>query len=161
MPDGQFVDPDTWFSGLPGVVVAAGGAVTDRDGRILLVKPNYRNHWTVPGGICEYRESPQEGAARELAEELGLPLAVGRLLVVDWSLQYGDQHRPIMHFVFDAGTLADASGITLQRAELDDIRFTAEAELPSYLPPHVLTRVTGALRALRTGETLFLPHQPG
>ena len=49
----NFIDHDTWFAQLPGVVVAAGALITDPAGRILLVKPNYRDHWTLPGGICE------------------------------------------------------------------------------------------------------------
>ena len=158
MADSSFVDPDSWFGGLPGVVVAAGGAITDRQGRILLVKPNYRDHWSVPGGICEFGEPPQAGAGRELAEELGLAIPVGRLLAVDWSRPYGDHNRPIMHFLFDGGVLDDGSGITLQAEELDDYRFTAPDDLPGYLPPHMLGRVTGALRALTAGTVVYVPQ---
>ncbi len=157
MPNASYVDPETWFSGLPGVVVAAGGAITDRSGRILLVKPNYRDHWSVPGGICEFGEPPHEGAAREIAEELGLALPVGRLIAVDWSRQYGDHNRPIMHFLFDCGVLDDGAGITLQAEELDDYRFTAPEDLPGYLPPHVLARVAAALRALASGGMEYVP----
>lgn len=159
MADAAFIEPEIWYAGLPGVVVAAGGAVTDRQGRILLVKPNYRDHWTLPGGICEFGEAPQSGAGRELAEELGLAIPVGRLLVIDWSTQYGEHARPIMHFIFDCGQIDDAGSITLQEAELDDFRFTEAASLSDFLPPRVLARVTGSLRALESGTTLYLPHQ--
>src|SRR5215470_5748702 len=107
-------DEGTWFASLPGVVVAAGALITDGDDRVLLVKPNYRDHWTLPGGICEHGEPPHAGCAREIAEELGLGLPVGALLAVDWSQPYGRQARPIMHFVFDGGTLGDGAGIVLQ-----------------------------------------------
>jgi 8-oxo-dGTP diphosphatase len=156
-----FSDPETWFAGLPGVVIAAGGLITDPQDRVLLVKPNYRDHWALPGGICEHGEPPQKGCAREVAEELGLELEVGRLLATDWSQPYGMNARPIMHFVFDCGSLADSTGIVVQEAELDGFRFTAADELSAYLPAYGYTRVTGALRARGRGRAVFLPHDIG
>ena len=54
-------------------------AVIIQNGRVLLIlKPNGR--WDLPGGRLEFGESPQETVAREAQEELGLPVAVERLL---------------------------------------------------------------------------------
>lgn len=161
MPEVTFTDPDTWFASLPGVVIAAGALITDPDGRVLLVKPNYRDHWALPGGICEHGEPPQEGCRRELAEELGMEIAVGKLLATDWSQPYGTAARPIMHFVFDGGRLDDGAGIVVQEAELDGFRFTPAAELAAHLPPYGLARVAGAIRARQQGACLFLPHEVG
>ncbi|MGN6794643.1 MAG: NUDIX domain-containing protein [Streptosporangiaceae bacterium] len=161
MSDAKVADPDTWFASLPGVVVAAGGLITDKAGRVLLVKPNYRELWALPGGICEHGEPPQLGCGRELAEELGLHIPVGRLLATDWSQPYGANARPIMHFVFDAGVLETGSRIVVQESELDGFEFVAPADLPSYLPPYGLARVRGALRARAAGRALFLPHEIG
>ena len=154
-------DPDTWFASLPGVVVAAGGLLTDTAGRVLLVKPNYRELWSLPGGICEHGEPPQAGCARELAEELGLDIPVGRLLATDWSQPYGIDARPIMHFVFDGGHLENGSAIVVQESELDGFEFVAAPDLPGYLPAYGLARVRGALRAREAGRALFLPHDVG
>jgi 8-oxo-dGTP diphosphatase len=153
----DYLDPDTWFSRLPGVVVAAGALFTDPGGRVLLVKPNYRDHWTIPGGICEHGEPPHAGCAREIAEEVGLELAPGLLLAIDWAQPFGDHNRPIMHFVFEGGTLGDGTGIVLQQEELDDFRFTDPAELGSYLPPHVEARVRAALVGRAAGATVYQP----
>jgi 8-oxo-dGTP diphosphatase len=157
----QVADPDTWFASLPGVVIAAGGLITDPAGKVLLVKPNYRDLWSLPGGICEHGEPPQVGCARELAEELGLDITPGRLLVTDWSQPYGADARPIMHFVFDGGQLPDGSGIVIQQDELDGFEFVGSADLPSYLPAYGLARVRGALRARESGRSIFLPHDLG
>src|SRR5262245_44843849 len=159
MPEVAYRDNSTWYASLPGVVVAAGALITDAAGRVLLVKPNYRDHWALPGGICEFGEPPHAGCGREVAEELGLDISVGRLLAADWSQPFGEAARPIMHFVFDGGLLADATGIVLQEAELDGFEFTEPPELPAYLPPYGLTRVHGALRALQDGATLYLPRE--
>ncbi len=143
--DTEVTDPDTWYAGLAGVVVAAGGLITDAAGRVLLVKPNYRDLWSLPGGVCEHGEPPQVGCARELAEELGLDVPVGRLLATDWSQPYG------------AGT----RGIVIQEAELDGFEFVPPDDLPGYLPGYGLARVRGALRAWSAGTSVFLPHEVG
>jgi ADP-ribose pyrophosphatase YjhB (NUDIX family) len=157
MAAANFTDPGTWFQQLPGVVVAAGALITDPAGQVLIVKPNYRDHWTLPGGICEHGEPPHVGCAREVAEEIGLRLPVGHLLAIDWSQAYGESQRPIMHFVFDGGILADGADIVLQREELDHFRFTGLADLASYLAPYGLARVTAALAGRADGGTVYQP----
>ncbi len=156
-PGQGFIDHDTWFAQLPGVVLAAGALITDPAGLILLVKPNYRDHWTLPGGICEHGEPPHVGCAREVAEELGLPLPIGALLAIDWSQPYAEPARPIMHFVFDGGTIADGSGIVLQAEELDEFRFTEPDEVDGYLAPFGVRRVRAALAARATGAAVYGP----
>jgi 8-oxo-dGTP diphosphatase len=63
------------------LVVAA--AVVEREGRIMLCQrlPNAHNalKWEFPGGKLEAGESPEAALARELWEELGVRVAVGRV----------------------------------------------------------------------------------
>lgn len=125
---------------------------------MLLVKPNYRELWSIPGGICEFGEPPHVGCHREVAEEIGLERAVGRLLAIDWSQPYGTDARPIMHLIFDGGQIDDGRDIVLQEAELDDFRFTAYDELAAHLPPGGLARITGALRAAASGQMVYVPQ---
>ena len=153
----KFLDHNEWFAGLPGVVIAAGALITDPAGRVLLVKPNYRDYWTLPGGVCEHGEPPHVGCAREIAEEIGLELGVGALLAIDWAQPYGPEARPILHFLFDGGTLEDGAGIVLQREELDDFRFTDPAEVSGYLAPYGVRRVAAALTGRATGAAVYQP----
>jgi acetyl-CoA carboxylase carboxyl transferase subunit beta len=62
-------------------VLAAGAVVRDATGRLLLVRRAHdpeAGRWTLPGGRVEAGESPAAAAAREVAEETGLEVAVGR-----------------------------------------------------------------------------------
>lgn len=43
-----------------------------RDGRVLLVRPSYKDHWTFPGGLVDRGETPEEAARREAREEAGV-----------------------------------------------------------------------------------------
>jgi 8-oxo-dGTP diphosphatase len=57
--------------------------MVDDDGRLLLVQranPPSRGCWSVPGGRVEPGETLTAAAAREVTEETGLIVTVGRLL---------------------------------------------------------------------------------
>jgi 8-oxo-dGTP diphosphatase len=156
-----FVEPTTWHAGLAGVVATAGALITDQAGNVLLVKPNYRDHWTLPGGICEFGEPPHDGCAREVAEEIGLELSVGGLLSVDWQPAlpvYGATARPAVYFIFDCGTLEALSGIRLQADELDDCQFAATSALGGLLAPFALPRVRAAIAARESGCVRYVPR---
>ena len=146
-----------WFAQLPTMYAAAAALFTDPADRVLLVKPNYRDHWSLAGGILDDGEPPHVGCRREVAEELGIDVEPGPLLVVGWSGPDGVRPRPIVHFVFDGGVLADDTPIRLQEDELDDYRFVAARELPRYLPPVISNRVATAFRGRGTGVTAYLP----
>lgn len=64
--------------------VAADVLIRDHAERVLLVDPTYKSGWDLPGGMAEANEAPRDAATRELREELGLSLPIGRLLVLDW-----------------------------------------------------------------------------
>ena len=87
-----FTDPAAWYAGLPVLYAAAAALITSPGGAVLLVKPNYRDHWSLPGGICEHAEPPHVACGREVEEELGLVIAVGRLLTVSWTAPEGERH---------------------------------------------------------------------
>jgi 8-oxo-dGTP diphosphatase len=146
-----------WFAQLPSLFAASAALFTNRDGHVLLVRPNYRDHWLLPGGILEQGEAPHEGCRREVAEETGLEIEPGPLLVVGWAAPEGARPKPMVIFVFDGGVLADDTPISLQEAELDEYRFVPAGELERYLPPMMTTRVSEALRSREHGTTAYLP----
>jgi 8-oxo-dGTP diphosphatase len=157
------MEPKAWHASLAGVIVAAGALITDAAGRVLCVKPNYRDYWTLPGGICEYGEPPHVGCAREVREEVALDLPIVRLLTVDWQPsppEYGPQARPTLYFVFDGGVLADGTPIVLQQEELDDYQFAAPADLAALLAPPGLRRAESALAAAGASGASYLPLRP-
>jgi 8-oxo-dGTP diphosphatase len=152
------MDSAAWYASLPTMFGAAAALFTDPAGHVLLVKPNYRDHWSLPGGILEHGEPPHVGCRREVEEELGLAVDIGPLLVIDWAPPEEDRPRPIVAFIFDGGELAGDAPIVLQEAELDDYRFVEAADLAAYLPPFLSSRVAAALRSRATGAAAYLPQ---
>ncbi|MGH3758859.1 NUDIX domain-containing protein [Actinophytocola sp.] len=143
---------------MPAVVGSAAGALFfDELGRVLLVEPTYKPRWDIPGGVIESGETPSAACAREVAEELGLTVHVGRLLVVDWAPHPdGDEVR----FVFDGGLLGAESvaAIRLQVDELASFAFVPPGEVGEWLPPRLVRRVTAAVAARADGTIRYLEH---
>jgi len=139
-------------------VMAAGVLYRDEANQILLVKPNYKDGWDLPGGYVEPGESPQAAAIREVLEELGVALPVGRLLVVDWAPHPAEGDKLL--FVFDGGTLtADQhANIQLDENEIDRADFHPPEWLPQLAPDRLARRLALALTAVRQGETLYAEH---
>jgi 8-oxo-dGTP diphosphatase len=90
---------------VPPLIVTA--AVIERDGRILITRrPEGSRHagfWEFPGGKLEEGESPQEALARELLEELDLPVEVEQLLD---AIYYEYDWGPVLILVYQAKPLA-------------------------------------------------------
>jgi 8-oxo-dGTP diphosphatase len=159
MTGSGFLEPALWYAQLPVLYAAAGALITDPAGQVLVVKPNYRPGWGLPGGVCEHGEAPHDTCAREVLEEVGLTITVGSLLVIHWQPPEGDRPNPNICLIFDGGSLADPAGITLQREELDDYRFIEPAEAAAYLPPATAGRIPAALEARSSGIPAYLhPH---
>jgi len=142
---------------LPAKRMGAGVLFTDPVGRVLLVEPTYRDHWEVPGGCVEADESPYAAAERELAEELGVVVPPGRLLVVDWVPPRSGRTEGVM-FVFAGGTLSPAhqADIRLPAAELRGWAWCTPAEADARLTPLLARRVRAATDALARGATSYL-----
>ncbi|MDF9811893.1 NUDIX hydrolase [Streptomyces sp. SPB162] len=138
--------------------VASGVLLFDEQDRVLLVDPTYKPGWEFPGGVVERGEAPAQAGLREVAEELGIELAVvPKLLVVDWEPPSPPGFGG-MRLLFDGGRIpaADAARLLLPGAELRGWRFVTEDEAPALLPPVRLDRLRWALRARERGVPINL-----
>ena len=76
-------------------------AVIVRDGRVLLHRADYEDFWSLPGGRVEMLEESREALRREMLEELGEEVEVGRLIWVGenfFQFQGVDFHEMGMYF---------------------------------------------------------------
>ncbi len=153
----SWLSTQEWFASLPTVYLSAGLIITDQADRLLIVKPNYRDGWSLPGGIVEEGEAPHLCATREVAEEVGLSIPAGDLLVVDWAGPGGDRPRGIMAYLFDGGMWADPAAIQVQEEELDAAEFVPWPEAEARMPATVAARVPAAREARASGRAIYLP----
>lgn len=146
-------DYAAYIAGLPRIIAGAAALFRDSEGRVLLVEPNYRDGWALPGGTVESDEgeTPRQGARRETAEEIGLDVELGALLAVDWVP--GTARPPLVAYLYDGGVLGDdqLKSIRLQEDELLSWRLVAREDLPRFLPGELGLRVRAGLEALDAG----------
>lgn len=138
---------------LPRKTVAGGALIRDRGGRILFLEPTYKPTLDIPGGIAEYDESPYDACCREVKEEIGLDLEIGRLLVVDWVPALGPW-TDALAFVFDGGVL-DNGNLVPDPTEVRAIHFLTLAEASPRLRPSMTRRLALAQQSLTTGTPSY------
>ncbi|MFD7908615.1 NUDIX domain-containing protein [Kitasatospora sp. NPDC059747] len=137
---------------------AAGVLFFDEDDHVLLVKPTYKPGWEIPGGYLHAGETPSEGAAREVKEELGITPPIGRLLVADWAPHPTEGDKLL--FVFDGGVLPadELDHITVDQVEIGEYAFYTTDQLEELLIPRLARRVHAACGARTQSATVYLEH---
>jgi ADP-ribose pyrophosphatase YjhB (NUDIX family) len=143
---------------LPRIPASAGALIFDDGGRLLVVNPTYKAHWTIPGGIMEADgETPWEACRREVHEEVGLVVEHGRLVAVDF-LRPRPSKPGGLRFLFDCGSLPEQTlrSIVLQEDELSEQRLVEPAEALELLSRPLRRRVGAALEMRGRGECVYL-----
>ncbi|MFE0594103.1 NUDIX domain-containing protein [Micromonospora echinospora] len=138
--------------------VASGALFLDGEGRVLLVRPTYKKHWEIPGGYVEPGESPRSACNREVQEELGLKIKVGRMLVVDWAPAENEGDKLL--FIFDANTTATVleQDICFSDGELSEWRYVSTDDLEDYVPDRLARRVRTAVEASGQCKAAYAEH---
>lgn len=116
--------------------------------RVLLMRRlrDGRTYYTVPGGQIEAGESPEEAAARELAEEAGLQARIDGLLLQVNRPEYGEEFFFVAHSYEGTPSFANAPENAWasddNRYALEWVEMARLAEtplLPAEVKNHLLT----------------------
>ncbi|MDK4711344.1 NUDIX hydrolase [Rhizobium sp. CNPSo 4039] len=127
-----------------------------RDGHVLVHRAVHEPFWTFPGGRAEIGETSEETLRREMVEELGIEVTVGRLL---WSVENFfhyeemDWHELGLYYLMDipAGFRFDPQKIVHRIQDGDDelefkwVRATRDALVALDIPPYFIVEEIEAL----------------
>ena len=120
-------------------------AVTDGDGRLLLIRRTDNENWAMPGGAMDPGESIAQAAVRETKEETGIDCEVTGLVGVYTNPRHvilytsNGEVRQECSLVFAARAI---SGQPTPSSESSEVRWVPPAELEQYaMHPSMRQRV--------------------
>ena len=127
--------------------VGVGVLLADAQGRILLTlrkRAPEANHWSIVGGKLDYFEPLEKCAAREALEEVGVEIAIERLLcVTDHCLPQEDQHWVAPAYL---GRIIKGVATNCEPDKTEEVRWFAPAELPANLTMTARNAIRAFLR---------------
>jgi ADP-ribose pyrophosphatase YjhB (NUDIX family) len=142
----------SYFASDPTVIRLSVSAVVWRDrpgGEVLLMQRSDNGHWGLPGGYVELGESVAAACAREVLEETGVRVEIGKLVGVYSDpgrqvIDYGDGRRVhAINLCFEAR--ATGSGTATTPHETLATGYFATSALPTpFVPIHEI-RIRDAL----------------
>jgi ADP-ribose pyrophosphatase YjhB (NUDIX family) len=148
---------DSFYQTLAKKPIGVGVLLFDKKGRLLVVKPNYKDCWSLPGGIVNKKESPRDGLIREIKEEisLGLDKQTLRFLCLDYVL--GEERKESLQFIFTREALrpSEISRIVIRSAEINDYKFLAVDEALLLLSKPSQQRIPRCLEAIKNHRALL------
>lgn len=154
-------DPKKYYELLPKKPVGAGVLLFNNKNELLIVKPTYKDYWSIPGGVVEKKESPRAGAERETQEEIGLKIKVKRLISIDHlvSKKHGKAADSIQ-FLFFGGCLNDKQIETIKISidEIERYQFLKINKSLHLLGKNFKKRLKNSLYALKNKKVIYLEN---
>ncbi|MDW5324967.1 NUDIX hydrolase [Plantactinospora sp. KLBMP9567] len=150
----------SYYAGQAKLIGAAGVVLRDSAGALLLLKPTYKADWHLPGGIMGADESPIDAARREVREEIGLDIEVGRLLSVDYKTATTDRPAGVQ-FLFDGGilTAAQLGAMRIDASEIGAFRLVSGPEAVSLVERGgPAARLANTLAVVDQGVIIYLEN---
>lgn len=128
----QWLPRAEWLKTLDARPASAAVLIENSRGELLIVKANYKIHWSLPGGTIDAGESPLGAAIREVKEEVNIDLTPEELSLFAIASRQSTEcmmHQFIFRTTVDEEKLAH---IILQASEISDYRFISKTDVASF-----------------------------
>jgi len=148
-----------YYKNLPKKRMGAGALIFNEQDELLILKPNYKDHWSIPGGTVDENESPIQCCLREIKEEIGLELAEIKFLCIDYN-SASQEKSESLQFIFLCGNLtADLiAKIKVQQDEIDEFKFVKVEEALPLLNDKLRKRIQGCLKSIKSKKAVYLEN---
>jgi 8-oxo-dGTP diphosphatase len=123
-----------WQASLPKKKVAVKVIITSSKGNILLVKPDYKKTWQLPGGGVEANEDPKVAAIRESKEETNVAIDGADLKIIDTVFKPDEDYLFLMYRYEKA--VDENAGYQVEDEEIEAYEFVSPADVAKRLPAY-------------------------
>jgi 8-oxo-dGTP diphosphatase len=149
-----------FYKNLPKKRMGAGMLFFNEKEELLIVKPVYKDHWTLVGGVVDENESPLQACIREVKEEIGIELQNAKFLCVDYVATREEKDENLQ-FIFYGGILNknQISNIKLADGEIGEFRFAKVEETKSLLSEKFRKRLPKLLEAIKNNTAFYLENE--
>jgi 8-oxo-dGTP diphosphatase len=121
-----------WQASLPKKKVAVKVIITSDKGNILLVKPDYKKTWQLPGGGVEANEDPKVAAVRESKEETNVTIDEASLKVADTIFKPDEDYLFLMYQYEKA--VDENADYSVEDEEIEAYEFVPPSDVAKRLP---------------------------
>jgi 8-oxo-dGTP diphosphatase len=115
-------------------IVGVGAVIVHADKIVLIKRGNEpsRGKWTIPGGLVELAESPEQAVIRETKEETGLDVENPTLIDVVSNVDLDEKGRVKYHYVIIDYLVRVKGGSIEAASDAVDLRWVPFDEVESY-----------------------------
>lgn len=150
-----------YYKNLPKKRMGAGMILFNKNNEILIVKPCYKDHWSIPGGSVDENESPKEACVRETKEEINIAIDDLKFLCIAY---YANEFDPIkgesLQFMFYGGIINNEqiSKIKLADGEISEYKFLKIDEALPLFNKKSQDWIFKSLEALKNNSAFYLEY---
>lgn len=121
-----------WQESLPKKKVAVKVIIKSDNGNVLLVKPDYKDTWQLPGGGVDAGEDPKFAAIREAKEEVNITIDPSELAVIGTVFKVSEDY---LSLVYEYQKVVDEDvDCSVEDEEIEKYEFTAPSDVAKLLP---------------------------
>ena len=150
-----------FYKTLPKKRMGVGVLLFNESNELLIVKPSYKTHWSIPGGVVDENESPRQAGIRETKEEVGIDIENPRFLCIDY-ISGDDGKGENLQFMYYGGVLSPEQirEIKIDQDEISEYRFTKAEDAIKFFGEgrKLALRLPKCLNALNNDTAVYLEN---
>ena len=153
----KLLSDEEYFGNLPKKHIGAGVLIFNKSHQLLIVKPSYKDGWSIPGGGVDIDETPMLAALRETKEEINLDLENIVLVCVEYTTKKGIKPETLQ-FIFNGGELDvnEISKIFLDKNEHSEFKFVEVSEAITLLNERQQYAIPFCIEAIKNKNTAYI-----
>ncbi|MGC9599370.1 MAG: NUDIX hydrolase [Minisyncoccia bacterium] len=153
--------PSNFWKNIPKKRMGTGALIFNEKSEVLIVKPTYKGHWSVPGGVVDANESPREACMREIKEEIGLIMPELHFICVAYQRNSGTEKGESLQFMFYGGVLIQDTieQIVISKEEIAEFKFVDMKMALSLLNSALANRLSLSMEAIKKNQPFYLERE--